>query len=106
MHAGERLRRFRPGSGAPASPNSVAVPVMHVRQVGVIVQERRVRVRMGVWLGDLVSVLVAVVVVVDVRVLVFQRLVHVLVTGSQEDAAPGRRRRERAVHSTALREFP
>ena len=48
------------------------------------------RVRMGVWLGDLVSVLVAVVVVVDVRVLVFQRLVHVhvLVTGSQEDRDP------------------
>ncbi len=68
----------------------MAVPVVRVRQVRVVVHERRVAVRVGVWLGHRSLVRVGVVRVVDVGVVVLQRQVRVAVAvaGAEEQGRP------------------
>jgi hypothetical protein len=64
----------------------VRVPVMSVRDVRVLVGERRVSMGMRVRLGDRAFVLVLMVLVVHVEVIVLDRLVRVevRVTGTRQ----------------------
>jgi hypothetical protein len=55
------------------------MPVVRVRQVRVVVQERCVTMRMGVWLAHRLRVSVPVVLVMNVRMIVLDGRVHVLV---------------------------
>jgi hypothetical protein len=75
----------------------VFVPVVGIGEVGVLVDERRVNVRMGVRLRDRISVSMPVVLVVDVRVLVLVRLmrVRVRVASAQHERDSGRHERAR-----------
>ncbi len=78
MRGDDALRRpwasERAAARVPRSP-SVGVTVVRVRKVGVVVDERRVRVGVRVRFARRRGVVVLVVLVVDVRVLVLEPLV-------------------------------